>query len=742
MRWLRLHLPILLFSINLGALAACQSGDDGGDATDNALSEAPPQPTITQIVANGQVVWQAGQPGKPVIKPGAQLTLRGSNFGDGPDKGLSKIVVGNSRALERDLPVFKGGVHILKDLTGGDIYDETNEQIDAWKKDVVRWSDTEIVFNVPTTVANGDVALVVQTQRFKDTLKNTSNEAVKIKDPLTDFQNADVKKSVPEVTVGMPGPQSASTPITVTIANPDFEAARARGEATFWAWDFNLGVAQKLAKTDWDDIFGGKATDPVTGKPVDPTDFGAIFIDDALDVPAVARNQFSFNPYPISNPLETLLSSSLKQGTTTPIQWVGYVKAEGKDPLLPGLIAQGEWIGFNCASCHGRRIDYEAAPGKKVAKVFAGLPNHKWNAKWTTYSQELKGLQGLESAFGGPEQIVDKTQLLHALPDGTAEASLLTAENSGQFSNDHFYSPVAIPIITKHTPIRRALSRGELIAGFEGSYLHPQAPEGTMGPVHINQLKDLTAYLGTLDRDHDTLVSVGMHEWLSHKGKLGEIGNSGQGQFVQMGMQKALASFPELASKVNHGKEIFQRDCESCHQSNFGMNTDETLFAFTDVGSYFSPSLWNREGGGIRTAMIRDLYWTQSRGLLHDGHVRSDDADHVDSTETLVDPDRCDPASNLYKQIYTISAKSFRIPKGSPAQETAIRQQAYFVDWPNGATSGDETNYLYWDYQQLRKSFGPKEFGKAAKAMPAAPHPWCAKSKSDVDDLLHYLFTL
>src|SRR5262249_32336585 len=28
------------------------------------------------------------------------------------------------------------------------------------------------------------------------------------------------------------------------------------------------------------------------------------------------------------------------------------------------------------------------------------------------------------------------------------------------------------------------------------------------------------------------------------------------------------------------------------HPSNFGTNTDETIFAFTDVGTYFSPSLW------------------------------------------------------------------------------------------------------------------------------------------------------
>jgi hypothetical protein len=262
-----------------------------------------------------------------------------------------------------------------------------------------------------------------------------------------------------------------------------------------------------------------------------------------------------------------------------------------------------------------------------------------------------------------------------------------------------------------------------------------------MGPVIIPQLKDLTTYVGSLDRDHDTLVSVGMHQWLTHKNKLGEIQNTGEGAFVQMGMQKALAQFPDLGSKVKHGQQVFQRDCASCHPSNFGTQTDETLFAFTDVGTYFSPSLWNRSAGGIRTAMIRDLFWVQGRGLLHDGHVRSPDADHVDSAEVLVDPARCDENSDLYKQLYTISPASFRVPKGNADQERAIRQQAYFVDFP-GQASGDEKNFLYWDYQQLRRSFGPKEFGTATKALPAAPHPWCAKDKSDVDDLLHYLFTL
>jgi mono/diheme cytochrome c family protein len=732
---------LMLATLATAVTAACRTEGDA-DQTGDELNEAPPQPSIARIVSNGQVLWEAGQTSRPSVRPGQELTLEGTHFGAGPEASLSKVVIGRSRAMERDIPIFEGKVQILNDVFGGDLYEETPKQIDAWKKEILQWSDTQITLRVPATVEGGAAALVVQAQLWQGTLKDPSNQPVMIKDPLTDFLKESERQKIASVTVGVPGPPSASTPIMLDIVNPDFEASRERGEAIFWAWDFDLGMAQELAKIGWEDTFGGRAVDPVTKRPVSPTDFGAIFIDDALDVPQVAREPHHFAPYPIENPLETLLSPSLKEGTTTPMRWVGYVRAEAQNPLIPGSLGKGEWIGFNCASCHGQRIELEVAPGKRIAKVFPGLPNPKWNAKWTTYSGRAKGLDADERAFGGPKEHVDKTQLLHALPDGTAEASLLTPEGSGQFSNDHFYSPVAIPIITRHTPVRRALSRGELIAGFEGSYLHPQAPEATMGPVHVDQLKDLTAYMTTLDRDHEVLVSAGLHEWLAHKNRLGEIGGTGQGAFVQMGMTRALASFPDLAGRVDRGRAIYQRDCGTCHASNFGTNTDETIFAFTDVGSYFSPSLWNREGGGIRTAMIRDLYWVQSRGMLHDGHVRSPDAGHLDSVEMLLDPDRCSEGSALYKQLYTITPQSFRIPKGTPEQERAIRQQAYFVDWPGGPGNGDETRFLYWDYQQLRRSFGPRELGTAKKELPAAPHPWCAKSKAEVDDLLHYLFTL
>ena len=71
------------------------------------------------------------------------------------------------------------------------------------------------------------------------------------------------------------------------------------------------------------------------------------------------------------------------------------------------------------------------------------------------------------------------------------------------------------------------------------------------------------------------------------------------------------------------------------------------------------------------------------------------------------------------------------------AQERALRRHAYFVDVP-----WDSEN-LYWDYQGMRKQFGPRELGSTGPIeLPAAPHPWCAQSAGDVKDLVRFLLTL
>jgi hypothetical protein len=731
---------LLLFTVVGAGLVACQAADEPDEDESLALTDAPPQPAITRISAGGQVIWEPGRQA-PSLAPGQEIVVEGANFGGGPSMELSKMVFGKSRALERDIPVYKGKVHVIREFLGGALYDESPEVIDTWQKDIVSWSDSRITVRVPGTV-HGPTKIVIQVQKYVDVVRNPASEPHRVRDALNDFLELNAPQRAKNETVGVPGPAAVSAPIDVNVDNSDFEASRKRGEAMFWAWDFNLGVAQKLGKAGWDEIFSGQAKDPITGNTADPTQFGAIYIDANVQVPDVARQAYTFAEYPIASPLETLLSASLKAGTTKPIGWAGYVRAEGKDPRVPGIVSKGEWIGFNCVACHARRIDFEDAPGHRIAKVFTGIPNHKWTAKFATLSGEIPGLKGKETPRGDKGDVeVDKTMLVYSLPDGAGETTLIPAPGSGAFSNDYLFSPVVIPNITRHTPLRRSQSRPELIAGFEGSYLHPQAPEGTMGPMHIGALRDLTTYMTTLDADHDQLVSLGMYEWLKHKNRLSEIQGVGQGAFVQMGLGRAVQTYGDLKARINRGAAVFKRDCASCHQTNFGTYTDERFFSFNEVGTYFSPTLWNRDSGGLRTAMLRELFWVQGRGMLHDGHVRSEDADRADSVEMLLDPARCDSSSELYQRLYTINPHSFRVPKGTREQEAATRMQNYFVDFPGGG-SGDDGRYLYWDYQRMRTSFGPKEFGTTVKALPAMPHPWCAKSPSERDDLLHYLFTL
>jgi hypothetical protein len=54
-----------------------------------------------------------------------------------------------------------------------------------------------------------------------------------------------------------------------------------------------------------------------------------------------------------------------------------------------------------------------------------------------------------------------------------------------------------------------------------------------------------------------------------------------------------------------------------------------------------------------------------------------------------------------------------------------------------------DAGHYYWDYQRFRKEYGPWEIGSGRPlGLPAAPHPWCAQSASEVDDLVVYLMSL
>lgn len=489
--------------------------------------------------------------------------------------------------------------------------------------------------------------------------------------------------------------------------------------------------------------------DRTTGEGIRPfTSFGAVPLlpDEGANqviAPAVAFDPQTFNgatPYPIALPfrLPPPLPKPLTGGQTRPTGWAGYVFAESAD-LVPGQHRTVSWIGFNCAACHAARVTFEYEPGgKKVSRFFSGIPNPDWRALFLALSGRTLGIvadEELPANFikqDGPggtrtnSQKVDKTLLLYNLPPGATEATLFqTSGSSGDYANDYFFSPEAMPIITNHTPVRRALSRSELIDGFEGAYLHGEEPEGARGPMSVRSLQDLTLYASTLHQDDELLRRIGLYRWLAYKGHADWLGNGiSEGTFVSFGYQsdallhppgfppapaptsglgklrdKAMSGaaadqvassdefsqkFPGLAGHVVHGANLFKESCGRCHSAgNAGLWTNEDMHPISaaggsePVGRYFSPTAWQRRTQAIRTAILQNLFWVQRRGLLSDGHVVTNAPDNMDGLDLLVRPDRCqaptnadgsvdlEHASDLYKRLYTIrqgSDHTFRIP--------------------------------------------------------------------------------
>jgi hypothetical protein len=516
--------------------------------------------------------------------------------------------------------------------------------------------------------------------------------------------------------------------------------------------------------------------DRSTGEGVRPlSSFGAMPLlpeagAERLIAPRAAFESQSFTgqtPYPISQAihLPAPFAEPLAGGETTPTGWAGYVFAQ-VGSFLPGH-PPASWIGFGCAACHAAPVTYQYEPGgKRVTRFFSGIPNPDWRATFLTLSGRALDLvldesvpqsfigndyppgtraradsglkaQGLQLAerlkLLSPRQAqdlalkltkerVDKTLLLYSLPPGATEATLFNPSNTpSDYANDYFFSPEAIPIITNHTPVRRALSRSELIDGFEGAYLHGEEPEGARGPMSSRSLQDLTLYDSTLHQDDELLRRIGMYRWLEHKGFSGWLGTGvDEGTFITFGYpadellqpasfppapgpanglntlrDAAMASpappadpfaarFPALAQHVEHGAWLYQASCGRCHAAgNAGMWTNEDMHPISaaggsePVGRYFSPTGWQRSTQSIRTAILTNLFWVQRRGLLSDGHIVSDAPDNMDGLDLLVRPERCQAplnpdgtvdlthASDLYKRLYTIhqgADHSFRIP--------------------------------------------------------------------------------
>ncbi len=673
------------------------------------------QPQIEEVYVNGQLKWQLGQTEPLPLKPKDKVILTGSGFGMGPDIDFSKILLGNIRIMERTLPMYEGKINIRDQL-----FYETSRLEAKWPKEILSWDPNRIEFTVPDTGIAGPLVISVQKRIGEQPSLQDPGKPHIVSDPLTERITKNFTH--PTDVISTLSEARLSPPIAITIQNSDWERQRQIGEMIFWGYDFNIGQVHELKGAQWDKILSGKAIDPVTGQVADPEKLIGAHRAKPGEAPVIAFKAIYFDPYPIPTPIPGILRPPLYSGHTFPTGFIGRTKAESIHPIFQ---TKQKWAGENCASCHTQKITYEIGAGKSTTRFFPGLPNAQWSIKWATLGP-IDGVKAEERGRDGKLATVDKTQLLYHLPSGATENALIRVKGEGsRYDNDQLYAPVAIPSITRHTPLRRALARTEMIAGFEGSYIHSEEPDGAVGAMSPWALKALTVYMSTLDNDRELLKRIGMYRWLKENGMLAQVENVKEWEFIKTGWK----SYPKLQAPLERGKMIFAQRCESCHASNFETWTDENMIPLTETGTFFSPSIFHRETQSIRTSYIEDLYWMQPRGLLHDGHVKS--------ITDLIDPARCDEKSSLYRNYYTLHSGSFKIPKGTKAQETAIRHQAYFVDVPG------DSNHLYWDYQKMRREFGKIEFGlKQPAPLPAAPHPWCAETADDVLPLSLFLLTL
>jgi cytochrome c553 len=717
------------------------------------------QPVVQRMLINGALVWTAGAGNAaPALKPGDTVTLQGSGFGAGTDIDFSKIMVGNARVLETDLTMYEQKLDIASTVNY-----ETGVVRSNWPKDVLAWADTQVQFRVPPHASKGPLKLQVQKRTGYNASLTKPGQPHNVIDaqvyrvPAPANVNCDVVSTLTNET-------KAITPIEVSVSNPSFASLVTLGRQMFWSYDYNLGLSHKFKSLDWDKILNYKTTDPYTRQKADPAVLFGAYKTAAGEDPLEAYSDVYFKPYPQLNPTPGFLTltKQLTEGNTSSTGWVGYRKAESSHPIL----GKGAWAGFNCASCHGYRISFQKG-SSTITKVFPGLPNPGWSMKWAVLGdktgQTTATFAYIAEKEAGPawapgEANIDKTALIYHMPAGAAEATITrTAAEGSLYDNDYIFSPVAIPNVTNHLPIRRSLSHTESYVGFEGSYVHAQEPDGAMGSMDANSLKALTAYMSTLDENDNDLRNVGLFRWLKSNNKLAQTGSTAttEGGFVQNGWQQ----YPGVAAAINLGKSSFDQNCASCHSDKVGANTNERMIPLNQVGRFFAPTGFQSKQQSIRATYLRNLYWVTSRGLLSDGHVRN--------LEDLVSPDRCNETSALYKQYYTLHAATrpvpgtadqptpvpdlnrkgdvFRVPKAkaasildttSPARNLFVERHKYFV-----TPAFDATNY-YWDFQKMRREYGPEMGAPGPIGLPATPHPWCASSQGEVANLVQYLLTL
>ena len=875
-------------------------------------ANAADRPVVEAVVDHdsGAVLWSSANPTAAMaLKPGQEILLRGRNFGPGPitaarpglgspaggvppgdgtssvtssppkaaSKELSKVLFGNVRAFERNLPSYParidlqtGAAFLLAQMQGKTLnyFVEQYQPVpDTWVGDIYAWNDGEIDLTVPITAYEGPIQVVripvtgnyvldIRTGaplRYRD--PNTTRVVNRNNDAFVDVwqiartgESVLASDSVP-ATIAQSGGDRLQYGAPLIAGTPESEARQTRrtlesaatgrlrktrptmrsaadqyayGEKAFWAWDWNLALPHLLLGVDWDGIFGFRfdetvpfleklvqtlkykgsqiprpaiepegyrfpefngdgsvgpprlhkaMIDRITGMGIRPfTSFGAVPLlpesgAERLIAPPVAFNTQKFDaptPYPIGMALHLPFLAPLSSGETNPTGWVGYSYAEAANPI-PGQGRTGQWIGFSCAACHAARITYEYEPGgKRISRIFSGIPNPDWKATFLALSGRTYGISldeelpanfirydypagtqkriasqwkarglrfldalGLVNKGRTPADLqsaskerVDKTLLIYNMPPGATEARLFVpSSDPGDYANDYLFSPQVMPIITNHTPVRRALSRSELIDGFEGAYLHGEEPEGARGPMSSRSLQDLTLYASTLHQDDELLRRIGMYRWLTYKGLSSLLtapdGHAiNEGAFISLGYpperltrpasfpplpeltsglgtvrdaaiaenpaERAVADpfgkeFPSLTGRLAHGAQLFKGSCARCHSpGNAGMWTNEDMHPISAAGGseptgrFFSPTVWQRSTQSIRTAILENLFWVQRRGLLSDGHIVGTAPDNMDGLELLVHPDRCQAplnadgsvdlarASNIYKRLYTI----------------------------------------------------------------------------------------
>ncbi len=299
------------------------------DALERARRESAQQfeqPKIHRLVRGGKVFWSEGQP-SPELVAGEVLDIEGEGFGAGPEIDYSKILLGKIRVLESDIKMYTGHVDIIKAH-----YFEENKVFDEWSKEIISWTPTRIRFRVPSTTNRGPLVVSVQKRVGSNFSLTQPNEVHSVWDPNSEriggffTHKSDVVSKLSEAKL--------SNAVELKIENKNFKARVNEGQKIFWSYDFNIGSVHNARGLDWKKILEKNAVDPITGEKVDPVkSFGAIPITPGLQLPKIARETVSFDPYPMPSPLTSVVSGKqLYSGETDPSGYVGYIYASSLSP--------------------------------------------------------------------------------------------------------------------------------------------------------------------------------------------------------------------------------------------------------------------------------------------------------------------------------------------------------------------------------------------------------------------------